>query len=319
MVRYLEQELPRINAYIDGQIEKLDPLVRPVAAHVMAAGGKRFRPILTILTARALGCAGRDIYPLACSLEFLHSATLLHDDILDSAELRRGKAAAHVVYSKAQTILTGDLLLALANKLVADYDIPALVSRLSEAVMRTCVGEIREIAVTRNPALTVDEYMEIITGKTAYLIQAASECGALLSDADERQVRAAAAFGLNQGIAFQLVDDAIDYESSEDTAGKPVGKDLREGKVTLPLLRYLDTLSPDQRHDISEKFAAGKLTEKEIHAIITNIQELDLASETRQRAAEFIEKARQALEVFPQSPEKSILKLSLPYVLARKK
>ncbi len=319
MAQYLEQELPKINAYIDGQVAQLAPLVRPVAAHVMAAGGKRFRPMLTILTARALGYDRDDIYPLACSLEFLHSATLLHDDILDSAELRRGKTAAHIVYSKAQTILAGDVLLALANILVARYNIPSLISTLSDAVMRTCAGEIQEIAGTRQPALGLDEYMEIITGKTAYLIQAASHCGAILSGTDEELVQAAAAFGLNQGIAFQLVDDAIDYESSEDTAGKPVGKDLREGKITLPLLLYLEGLPEDERKDFGEKFSADTLTQGRIDATIASIQERDLAGETRNRAARYVEKARQALNKFPASMEKDILELSLPYVLARKK
>lgn len=319
MAQYLGQELPKINAYIDGQVAQLDEMVRPVAAHVLAAGGKRFRPFLTILTARALGYADDDIYPLACSLEFLHSATLLHDDILDSAELRRGKKAAHIIYSKAHTILAGDVLLGLANLLVAQYDIPSLVSTLSEAVMRTCVGEIKEIAKTRSPKLDFDGYLEIITGKTAYLIQAASHCGAILSGADEELVEAAAAFGLNQGIAFQLVDDAIDYESSEDTAGKPVGKDLREGKLTLPLLLYLETLGPQERKDFDEKFSSDTLTDEQINAIIATIQESDLAGATRNKAAEYVEKARQALDKFPASMEKDILQLSLPYVLARKK
>ena len=169
------KELPAINAAIQKEVEALPALVKPVAGHVMEAGGKRLRPMLTILFARALDFRGDNLHTLASSLEFLHSATLMHDDILDNADLRRGKPSAHTRFGITPTILAGDVLLALANEIVARTDIPALTSCISRAIMQTATGEIMEIAAIRNSGITRTEYIEIITGKTAYLIQSACE------------------------------------------------------------------------------------------------------------------------------------------------
>lgn len=318
IVRYLEKELPRINEFLDAEIDKLDPIVQPAARHVMAAGGKRLRPILTILTARAFQ-ATADVYPLACSLEFLHSATLLHDDILDDAALRRGQKAAHVSFGKGSTILTGDVLLALANKLVADYDIPRLNAVLAEAIMRTATGEVMEIANVRNTALTRDEYHEIITGKTAYLFQGACECGAILAGKGSKVERAAHDYGLNLGIAFQLVDDALDYVSPSDVMGKPSGGDLREGKITLPLIMYLEQLEAGHRDALLNKFVAGSFTEEEAKTIADEVADGGMTDATRAVAREYVAKAEKALEVFPDGEEKDILQSILEFVITREK
>jgi len=222
-------EQPRFNATLATEVGTLHPLVQPVAAHVLKAGGKRLRPLLTLLVARALGYADDDIYPLACSVELLHSATLLHDDILDDADLRRGMAAAHTVFGSTATVLAGDALLALANLIVARYGDPRLTACISEAIIRTATGEIVEIAHMRGTDHGRDTYIDIITGKTAWMLRASCELGALRAGASEEAVRAAAAFGLDLGIAFQIVDDALDFADRADT-GKPVGGDLREGK-----------------------------------------------------------------------------------------
>ncbi|NLY41297.1 MAG: polyprenyl synthetase family protein, partial [Desulfovibrionales bacterium] len=169
------KELPAINAAIQHEIDLLPALVRPVADHVVNAGGKRLRPMLTILFARALGFAGENLHTLAGSLEFLHSATLMHDDIVDNAELRRGRPAAHTIFGLTPTILAGDVLLALANEIVSRSNNPALTNCISKAIMHTATGEIMEIAAIRNARISRQEYIEIITGKTAYLIQAACE------------------------------------------------------------------------------------------------------------------------------------------------
>jgi octaprenyl-diphosphate synthase len=241
------KELPVINAAIGREIDALPALVRPVAAHVMDAGGKRLRPMLTILFARALGFRGENLHTLASSLEFLHSATLMHDDILDNADLRRGKPAAHTLFGITPTVLAGDVLLALANEIVARTGNPALTSCISQAIMQTATGEIMEIAAIRKADISRGEYIEIITGKTAYLIQSACEFGVIAAEGSGRAREGARTFGLNLGIAFQLVDDALDYTSRADTSGKPLGGDLREGKFTLPLLLYLQSLPEEQR------------------------------------------------------------------------
>ena len=313
------KELPAINAAIQKEINALPSLVRPVAGHVMEAGGKRLRPMLTILFARALDFRGDNLHTLASSLEFLHSATLMHDDILDNADLRRGKPSAHTRFGITPTILAGDVLLALANEIVARTDIPALTSCISRAIMQTATGEIMEIAAIRNSGITRTEYIEIITGKTAYLIQSACEFGVIAAGGSERVRSAARDFGLNLGIAFQLVDDALDYTSRADTSGKPLGGDLREGKFTLPLLLYLESLPDDIR-----RIATQELTDVNLHPvrqdqIIAEITSQGFAEKTRDAAKSYLTLAIQALAVIPECLEKNLLGAMIDFVLTRDK
>ena len=313
------KELPAINAAIQKEIDALPALVRPVAGHVMEAGGKRLRPMLTILFARALDFRGDNLHTLASSLEFLHSATLMHDDILDNADLRRGKPSAHTRFGITPTILAGDVLLALANEIVARTDIPALTSCISRAIMQTATGEIMEIAAIRNSGITRTEYIEIITGKTAYLIQSACEFGVIAAGGSERVRSAARDFGLNLGIAFQLVDDALDYTSRADTSGKPLGGDLREGKFTLPLLLYLESLPDDIR-----RIATQELTDVNLHPvrqdqIIAEITSQGFAEKTRDAAKSYLTLASQALDVVPECLEKNLLGAMIDFVLTRDK
>ena len=206
---YIHASLPKIDDCLEREVEALNPVVRPVARHVLQAGGKRFRPLLCMLTAQGLGYRDDGILPLASALELIHSATLLHDDVLDKAEQRRGQQAAHLKYGVTETILAGDALLALANRIVTGFGNVELVACISEAIYRTATGEILEIQRMRQPNLTLDEYLEIIVGKTGYLIQTACQSGAILAGSSQ-QLDAARTFGLNLGIAFQLVDDALD-------------------------------------------------------------------------------------------------------------
>ncbi|GAB1409061.1 polyprenyl synthetase family protein [Desulfovibrionales bacterium] len=311
------KELPAINAALQREIDQLPALVRPVADHVLNAGGKRLRPMLTILFARALGFAGENLHTLASSLEFLHSATLMHDDILDHADIRRGRPAAHTVFGLTPTILAGDVLLALANEIVSRTNNAALTGCISKAIMHTATGEIMEIAAIRNARITHQEYIEIITGKTAYLIQAACEFGALAAHASDRARAQAAAFGLNLGIAFQLVDDALDYTARTATSGKPLGGDLREGKYTLPLLLYLDLLPEDRRAALHTDLADPHLPAARQDAIIADIVRHDCARQTREAAQHYLELAKEALAVLPQGKEKKLLAAMIDFVLNR--
>lgn len=319
LAAYIDQELPAINAFLAQETEKLDQLVRPAAAHVLSAGGKRFRPVLAILCARALGHKGSDIYPLACSLEILHTATLLHDDILDGAVLRRGKAAAHIVFSRTEAVLAGDVLLALSNKLVAMYGDPRLTVCLSEAIMRTVTGEVAEIVNTREMDPSLETYLSIITGKTAYLIEASCVVGAMLAGADDRLIKAASDFGLNMGIAFQIVDDAMDYTSASSVSGKPAGGDLREGKLTLPLIGYLETLGPERSEALLRDIRAKTLGEADFAKILEGVQSGSHTANARALAGEYANKAARALEMFPDSEERKVLACALEFVLHREK
>ncbi len=293
--------------------------MQPVVRHVLLAGGKRLRPLLTILTARALGHDSDDVYPLACSLEFLHSATLLHDDIVDGSPLRRGRESAHMRFGPTHTILAGDVLLALANRLVAEYDTPELTRILSEALLQTATGEILEIAHLRDTDLPLETYLDILTGKTAHLIQAACHCGAVLAKAGPRLCEAAKTLGVNCGIAFQLVDDALDYTSPAQVSGKPTGGDLKEGKVTLPLILYLSDLPFDARRRLAEDFRQDQLSAEDIEYLRDNIVSGGYADKTREMAASYLATAQAALAAFPPSMETDLIGQVLAPMLDRDK
>jgi len=325
--RYLHQELPLINDFLARETEKLPALVRDVARHVLQAGGKRLRPMLTILFSRGRGRIAKDVYPLACAMELSHSATLLHDDILDNSHLRRGRTTAHLVFGNTETILAGDVLLALGNRLVAEYDNPRLSWRASEAIMRTAIGEIQELSWLNSPAPSQSHYLEIITGKTAYLFQAACHCGAILSEDPELE-QSALDYGLNLGIAFQLTDDALDYDAQNKVAGKPVGGDLREGKLTLPLIFYLEQVSEAKQKELLSEIRpeganplgqASALPEKRLAEIIAEVQRSGCVERTRRRAAEYVQSASEALKDFPESEEREALQEALVHTLQRDK
>jgi octaprenyl-diphosphate synthase len=317
---FIQAELPKVNAFLERQAAAMDPVVRPIVEHALLAGGKRLRPMLVLLAARALQAPDHaDPYPLACSLEILHTATLLHDDILDGANLRRGRPTAHLAFGRQEAILAGDVLLALANRLVAEYGEPRLTWVLSEAILRTATGEVMEIGATRKPDLGRDRYLEIITGKTAYLFQGACQCGAILAGVEEELEDAALQFGLHLGVAFQLVDDALDYTSLPDATGKPEAGDLREGKVTMPLLLYLEGLSPAERGEFCAAFAAGTLDEAAIALHLGRIRAAGHPERTRQAAREHAAKAASALSLFPQGAETALLSQILDFVLSRSK
>lgn len=320
VLAYIGRELPAINDFLERSTEGLDPIVKPPVQHVLKAGGKRLRPLLTLLAARAAGLdAGVDPYPLACSLEILHSATLLHDDILDGADLRRGDASAHTVYGKSETILAGDVLLALANRMVAGYGEPRLTDVLSEAILRTVTGEVKEIAATRQVDLSEDDYLDIITGKTAYLFQGACQAGAILAGADPTLERAAHDYGLNLGIAFQLVDDALDYVNPSQVTGKPSGGDLREGKMTMPLILYLRGLEPARSDALKQAIADDALTESQVSQVVAAVQQGGYAETIRQEAQRYIREAAEALKPFAPGEETSIMGRVLEFVISRDK
>ena len=317
--QYSAKELPRIEQCLRERTSGLSPYVLPTVLHTIEAGGKRLRPLLTILTARALGYSGDGAYPLACSVELLHAATLLHDDILDKAGIRRGKPTAHTLYGTDHTILAGDVLLALANAIVAEYGDPALTACLSQALLATATGEILEIAHIRDVSLTLGKYLEIITGKTACLIQAACQSGALLAGAAPQVVRAACDFGLNLGIAFQLVDDVLDYTSPQEVSGKPKGSDIREGKLTLPLIFLLENMPGRDKETFTKAFKDNALSPGLLDSILGTVVRDGHATRARDMAAQYLDKAKQSLAALPEAPETILLAQALEGMANREK
>lgn len=314
----LALELPGINRALNKAVDTLPEPVRPVARHIFDAGGKRLRPLLTVLTSRLLGYESKGIQDLAITLEMLHAATLLHDDVLDNAVSRRGKPAAHTLFDVSSVILAGDALLAGANALVANYGDTRLTRCFSEATSRTAAGEILEIAAQHRVDSTSAEYEDMVRGKTAWLIRAACEMGALAAGADDASVAAAAAYGENLGMAFQMVDDALDF-APESVTGKPTGGDVREGKLTPPLRLYRDSLSTEERSAFDAAFCAGLMTEADAASIAESIRQAGYDDAVRRQADEFLDAARQALETLPDRPERELMRQMADYVRDRKK
>jgi len=319
LLRYFQRELPGINDFLDKEADQLNGLVRDVAKHIVGSGGKRIRPMLTLLFARALGYRKDDFHAIACSLELLHSATLLHDDYLDDAELRRGKEAAHLVFGRTETILAGDALLALANEMGARYGNARLSWLLARGIMETAVGEIEEIVFSRDPSLNRETYMQIIIGKTARLIECACRCGAALAGATPEQEDAAGEYGLNLGIAFQLVDDALDYASPTSETGKPEGGDLKECKVTLPLILLMEDGDEAGAEMLLEGLKDKSLTEAQCEDVLTQVREGRFSEKTREEASMYVERAKACLDGFGSGEEVVVLKQAADFVLTRTK
>lgn len=314
----LALELPGISRALDAAVAALPAPVQPVARHIFEAGGKRLRPLLTVITARLLGRDDAGVQRLAITLEMLHAATLLHDDVLDRALARRGRPAAHTVFNVSSVILAGDALLAHANALVAETGDPRLSRCFSEAVSRTAVGEIEEISAQRHVDVDAAAYTRIVRGKTAWLIRAACEMGALAAGADDAACQACAAYGENVGMAFQIVDDALDFAPESET-GKPTGGDAREGKLTPPLRMYRESLEENERLAFDAAFCSGLLTERDAADIAARIRESGFDTATRQQAEAFLTLARQALQALPDKPERRLLAQMADYVRDRRR
>lgn len=316
---YFQRELPGINAFLDTETAKLSGLVRDVARHAILGGGKRIRPVLTLLCARVLGREPGGELPLACALEMLHSATLLHDDVLDGANLRRGKTSAHIRFGVTETILAGDALLALSNKLGAEYGQTRISWLLAEGTMATADGEVLEIQALADPGMDRNLYMNIIIGKTARLIETSCRCGAALAGAEPAVEDICGDYGLNLGIAFQLVDDALDYAQQAKVLGKPEGGDLKEGKVTLPLIFLLESLTESEANALLARLHTREMSETERAEVVARVRDGGFAEATRAAAAHYIAKAKAALARLPERPERTVLSEAADFVLVRNK
>lgn len=307
-------EGPKIERALDKAANELPAPCRPIAAHILKAGGKRLRPLLVVAFARLLGYEGAGVYPLAASLEMLHAATLLHDDILDSAASRRGRPAAHTIFGQTRTILTGDALLAAGNAVAASYGDPRLVLLYSRATTLTAAGEILEMDSLGNPRQTHEQYLEIALTKTAALIANACAMGAVLGGAGEEESAAAYAYGENLGLAFQIVDDALDFAPEEQT-GKPSGGDLREGKLTPPIRLFAESLSPTERERFDHAFASREFPPEYFAALTVAVR--DFSAPALAIAADCVARARLALDALPKGQIVPLLNQIADYVLAR--
>lgn len=233
------------------------PLVEQISGYLIEAGGKRLRPLLVLLCARACGYEGRDHIKLAAVIEFLHTAMLLHDDVVDASDLRRGRKTVNAAWGNPASVLVGDFLHSRAFEMMVDIGNIRVMEILSSATNTIAEGEVQQLANVRNPDLTEKSYLQVISRKTAMLFQAASHAGAVLAGADEKTEIALRDYGLHLGLAFQLIDDLLDYEGNAMDLGKNVGDDLAEGKVTLPLIVAMRNGDKNQTNFIRHAIMSG--------------------------------------------------------------
>jgi octaprenyl-diphosphate synthase len=253
----VKQDSQAVDDLIRANLNSEVPMVEEIAAYLIEAGGKRLRPLLVLLCAKACGYQGRDHVKLAAVIEFLHTAMLLHDDVVDESDLRRGRETVNAVWGNAPSVLVGDFLHSRAFEMMVDIGNIRVMEILSRATNVIAEGEVQQLSFIRNPATTEVEYMEIISRKTAMLFQAAAHAGAVLAGANEKTEHALRDYGLHLGIAFQMVDDQLDYQGTPEELGKNIGDDLAEGKVTLPLIVAMRNGQPDQKAFVEDAIRNG--------------------------------------------------------------
>ena len=295
-------------------------VLQEAARHILSAGGKRVRPQLTLLSARAVGGSLSRAVPLAAACELVHTATLVHDDIVDESDSRRGRMAVQFYFGNSASVLMGDYLVVRAFGLVAGEPDRRLWSILVDTIARMCEGEVLQICVKSDTSIGLDVYETIIECKTAVLIAACTRFGALLGDATPEVVEALAEFGYNVGMAFQIQDDILDFIGDEETLGKPVGGDLREGKVTLPVIYALQDAQPDRRRELLQIYEkAGPLSSVEIRRATDIIEEAGGFERARQHALGYIHRSKQNLECVPPSTSRDALLALADQIVDRRK
>ena len=299
LVDLAKPDMARVDRLIAARLHSAVPVIPALGEHIISAGGKRLRPLLTVAAARLAGASDESCLKLATAVEFIHTATLLHDDVVDGSKLRRGKVAAHLIWGGASSVLVGDFLFARAFELMVEAGSIRALDILAKASSVIAEGEVLQL--TRAHDLNLDQatYLEIIKAKTAELFAASAEAGAVSAEAPEVKVKALRHYGLNLGLAFQLTDDALDYSGAAETLGKNAGDDFREGKATLPLLLAIARSGP--REAAFWERAIGRLEQTE--ADFRRARELIVGAGALQAtldlAVDYATTAKAALAVFP--------------------
>jgi octaprenyl-diphosphate synthase len=289
-----------------------------IGKYILDGGGKRLRPLILLLSSDLAGYHGDARFTLAGIVESIHTASLLHDDVIDGADIRRGKSPAHAVWGNQIVILVGDFLYSNALRLAVMQKSQRIMEALSEATTRMTEGEILQLAKTADPDITEEEYLSIVSAKTAVLISAACRIGAILGSLPRKKEDALARFGMKTGIAFQMADDILDYMADEGELGKRLGKDLKEGKITLPLLYLLKTASEKETEEI-KTIVRSTFKMSGLRKILRLFQKYNSIELSLQRARDLIADAKNELSVFPDSRSREGLLAIADYTLQRRK
>lgn len=316
---YYREDLQRAEDKIHETLKTVAPAISVVGNHLLSSGGKRIRPFLAILCSRMSGANSDLVSTLACSVEFIHTASLIHDDVVDGADMRRGRPAAHALWGNQVVILVGDFLYANALRLANLLKSQKIMDAVCTATAKMSEGELIQLSKRRSPDTSEEDYMNIIQGKTAMLMYAACKGGAVLGNAPQNQEDALATFGLKFGFSFQIVDDILDYMAEETKLGKCIGKDLREGKITLPLIYLLRDAKDGEAARIKEIIENENSSEEDFSHIQHLLNKHKSIEKAYKKANILLNEAKGELSIFKDSMEKSSLLAISDYVLTRKK
>jgi octaprenyl-diphosphate synthase len=303
ILQELKVDIEAINLALVANLQTHVPLISEVGRHILLSGGKRIRPLLFLLSARLCGCQGDHLLDFSTIFEYLHAATLLHDDVVDAATVRRGLSTANTIWGNQAVILVGDFLLSKALSLAVTTNHLKILKVLAQTTTLMAEGEILQLLQTRNLEITEGEYFEVITRKTAILMSAACQIGAILGSAPETLEEAIARLGLNLGITFQVVDDILDFIGDEKELGKPVCADLKEGRITLPLIHALAQAENQDRQRLQEM--AQDLRPEMVPELRMLLEKFGSLNHARHIARHYTLLAQEDLGAFPASPEKT--------------
>lgn len=317
IVSLVASGMNEVNAVILSRMQSHVPLIPELAGHLIASGGKRMRPMLTLASANLLDYPGNRHYKLAATVEFIHTATLLHDDVVDHSDLRRGRKTANVIWGNSASVLVGDFLFSRAFELMVEDGSLKVLKILSNASAVIAEGEVNQLTTQRRVETTQEKYLEVIGAKTAALFAAACRIAAVVAERDEATEDALDAYGRNLGIAFQLVDDAIDYSSDAETMGKGVGDDFRDGKITLPVILAYARGSEEDRRFWKDAMEGRRASDEDLAYATRLLMDSKAISDTMEQARHYGQRAIDALGPFPASAAKAAMTEAVEFAVAR--
>ena len=295
VVAAMAAEMQQVDAVIQRRLASDVAMINQIATYIISAGGKRIRPKLVLLFSNALGFAGEERFELAATVEFIHTATLLHDDVVDESALRRGRQTANALFGNAASVLVGDFVYSRAFQMMVSVNRMRVLEVLADATNVIAEGEVLQLMNMHNPDISVEDYLRVIRFKTAKLFEASARLGAILADAEPAVEDSCAAYGRALGTSFQLVDDLLDYEGATEQLGKNVGDDLREGKPTLPLLLAMERGTADERELLRHAIEHGEVAR--LPDIVEIVRRSGAIAATREAARAEADKAAQSLGV----------------------
>jgi len=307
-----------VNAVILDRMQSEIPLIPALAGHLISGGGKRMRPMLMVAAAELCGYQGTRHHKLAAAVEFLHTATLLHDDVVDGSDMRRGKAAANIVFGNPATVLVGDFLFTRAFELMVEDGSLKVLKIFSKASSIIAEGEVDQLTAQRRIETSEEHYLQIIGSKTAALFAAATRIPAIVAEKSEAEEMALDAFGRNLGIAFQLVDDAIDYDSESSESGKDKGDDFREGKMTLPVILAYARGNAEERKFWEDAIAGFRTEDEDLAHAVELINRHGCVEATRERARLYAQRAIDAIAGFPAGEARAAMGEAVDFAVSRR-